>query len=76
MERVELNNSTTTEKNYKIIQTPQCFESTTILEAFKQDYKVEFTDDATVIESNGSSVFLTHGNVENIKINGFDYYKK
>ncbi len=54
--------------NYKIIQTPQCFESTTILEAFKQDYKVEFTDDATVIESNGSSVFLTHGNVENIKI--------
>jgi 2-C-methyl-D-erythritol 4-phosphate cytidylyltransferase len=62
------NNFAVNRSNYKIIQTPQCFDSTSILDAFKQDYKVEFTDDATVLESNGSNVFLTQGNVENIKI--------
>jgi len=38
------------------------------LEAFKQEYKAEFTDDATVLESNGTMIYLTQGNVENIKI--------
>lgn len=54
--------------HYKIIQTPQCFSSSAILAAFKQEYKTEFTDDATVLEASGINVHLTSGNVENLKI--------
>lgn len=62
------NNFAVNRNNFKIIQTPQCFLSASILEAFKQEYKAEFTDDATVLESNGTMIYLTQGNVENIKI--------
>jgi len=54
--------------NYRIIQTPQCFSSTLLLEAFNQNYKSEFTDDASVLEAHGAKVTITAGNVENIKI--------
>lgn len=54
--------------NYRIIQTPQCFSSTLLLEAFNQNYKSEFTDDASVLEAHGVKVTITAGNVENIKI--------
>jgi 2-C-methyl-D-erythritol 4-phosphate cytidylyltransferase len=36
--------------------------------AFNQGYKAEFTDDATVLEAAGNKVYLTKGNIENIKI--------
>ena len=62
------NNFAVNRSNYKIIQTPQCFESSAILAAFNQTYKSEFTDDATVLEAAGGIVHLTLGNVENIKI--------
>jgi 2-C-methyl-D-erythritol 4-phosphate cytidylyltransferase len=54
--------------NYKIIQTPQCFGSSLLLEAFNQNYKSEFTDDASVLEAHGAKIMITQGNVENIKI--------
>jgi 2-C-methyl-D-erythritol 4-phosphate cytidylyltransferase len=54
--------------DYQIIQTPQCFASSNLLLAFKQAYKREFTDDATVLESFGIPVHLTQGNPENIKL--------
>jgi 2-C-methyl-D-erythritol 4-phosphate cytidylyltransferase len=62
------NNFAVNRNNYKIIQTPQCFLSSNIIEAFNQEYKAEFTDDATVLEASGKKVYLTEGNVENIKI--------
>jgi 2-C-methyl-D-erythritol 4-phosphate cytidylyltransferase len=62
------NNFAVDRSNYKIIQTPQCFYTAEILAAYKQDYKTEFTDDATVLESHGGKVKLTNGNLENIKI--------
>ncbi len=52
----------------RIIQTPQTFLSETILPAFEQEYKKEFTDEATVVEAYGTRVFLTEGEYENIKI--------
>jgi 2-C-methyl-D-erythritol 4-phosphate cytidylyltransferase len=52
----------------RIIQTPQTFLSEIILPAFKQDYNEAFTDEATVVEAGGSTVFLTEGEYENIKI--------
>ena len=54
--------------DYKIIQTPQCFLASIIKQAFNQPYNPLFTDDATVLESIGQTIFLVDGNIENIKI--------
>lgn len=53
---------------YRLIQTPQCFHSQLIKQAYQQDYKEEFTDDATVVEAMGIKINLVEGNNENIKI--------
>ncbi len=55
-------------KNYRIVQTPQCFEKEILLKAYKQNYIPAFTDDATVVEAAGHKIYLTQGNIENIKI--------
>ncbi|MBS1747473.1 MAG: 2-C-methyl-D-erythritol 4-phosphate cytidylyltransferase [Bacteroidetes bacterium] len=55
-------------QDVRIIQTPQTFLSQIILPAFKQDYSDAFTDEATVVEANGTPVFLTEGEYDNIKI--------
>lgn len=55
-------------KDYRVVQTPQCFRKDILLKAYKQDYLPEFTDDATVVESDGNKIHLTEGNPENIKI--------
>lgn len=52
----------------RIIQTPQTFKSNIILPAFQQEYTESFTDEATVVESNGGSVFLIEGEYTNLKI--------
>jgi 2-C-methyl-D-erythritol 4-phosphate cytidylyltransferase len=54
--------------NYKIVQTPQCFKSHTILKAYELEYNESFTDDASVVEALAESVVLVDGNKENIKI--------
>lgn len=53
---------------YKIVQTPQCFDLSTIRQAFEQGDSPAFTDDATVLEAAGGTIYLTEGNPENIKI--------
>jgi 2-C-methyl-D-erythritol 4-phosphate cytidylyltransferase len=53
---------------FKRIQTPQCFHATVLKEAYNQPFCPLFTDDASVVEANGHSVFLVEGNLENIKI--------
>ena len=52
----------------KQIQTPQVFSAELIKKAYLQDYKPEFTDDATVLEKTGEKINLIEGNRENIKI--------
>ncbi|HSV89166.1 MAG TPA: 2-C-methyl-D-erythritol 4-phosphate cytidylyltransferase [Bacteroidales bacterium] len=52
----------------RIIQTPQAFHANLIKEAYEKEYNVEFTDDATLLESNGTRIHLVEGNYENIKI--------
>lgn len=54
--------------NYKLIQTPQVFQSSLILEAYKQGFNESFTDDASVVEELGIKINLVEGNRENIKI--------
>lgn len=53
---------------YKEIQTPQTFKVEILKKAYKQNYRESFTDDASVVEKDGSQIFLTKGNSENIKI--------
>jgi len=53
---------------YKIVQTPQCFTSDIVKEAYLQEYSKEFTDDASVVEKMGAKIHLVSGNDENIKI--------
>lgn len=52
----------------KLVQTPQVFQSKVILNAYKQEYSPLFTDDASVVEANGTIIHLVAGNRENIKI--------
>jgi 2-C-methyl-D-erythritol 4-phosphate cytidylyltransferase len=61
-------NAAVPRSRYKIIQTPQCFHISLLKKAFEQEYKPEFTDDATVLESIGEKINLVEGNNENIKL--------
>lgn len=51
-----------------IVQTPQCFQTARIKDAYRQNFDEKFTDDALVLESTGERVRLVAGNEENIKI--------
>lgn len=62
------NNKVIDRNKLKAIQTPQAFHSSIIKEAYNNAYDVAYTDDATVLESNGSKINLVDGNRENIKI--------
>lgn len=53
---------------YKLVQTPQVFETDLLRRAYAQNYTPAFTDDASVVEALGVQVALTAGNRENIKI--------
>jgi 2-C-methyl-D-erythritol 4-phosphate cytidylyltransferase len=53
---------------FRTIQTPQVFRSDILKKAYKQKYRISFTDDATVVETTGHKITLVEGNRENIKI--------
>ncbi|MEQ8910527.1 MAG: 2-C-methyl-D-erythritol 4-phosphate cytidylyltransferase [Vicingaceae bacterium] len=55
-------------KKYCLVQTPQCFDVEKLKAAYQQSYQPTFTDDASVYEAAGNSVYLVAGNPENIKI--------
>tara|TARA_B100000700_G_C15049318_1_gene859484 strand:+ start:3201 stop:3851 length:651 start_codon:yes stop_codon:yes gene_type:complete len=52
---------------YKV-QTPQCFFSNDIKNAYNQEYSDKFTDDASVFESDGGKIQTILGEEENLKI--------
>jgi len=53
---------------YFMVQTPQVFKASIILQSYIQPWIPEFTDDASVVEYSGATVHLVPGNRENIKI--------
>ena len=55
-------------REYVTIQTPQVFYSETLVSSYQQEFKNEFTDDASVVEFYGEKINLIEGNAENIKI--------
>ncbi len=54
--------------DFRIVQTPQCFDKNVLLNAYNQSYQTSYTDDASVVESAGQEISLVEGNHENIKI--------
>jgi 2-C-methyl-D-erythritol 4-phosphate cytidylyltransferase len=67
--KVNDKNSTLEDRSaLRLIQTPQVFKTSLIKKAYEQQYKPEFTDDASVLENMGEQIRLVEGNRENIKI--------
>jgi len=54
--------------DYRLVQTPQVFNSAKIQKAYEQEYQKIFTDDASVYEAFGGEIQTVEGNKENIKI--------
>ena len=69
LRKVDGNNSKAVSRSslYKV-QTPQCFFASTIKDAYKQNFSLFFTDDASVLESNGGKIIAILGEEKNIKI--------
>lgn len=53
---------------YFLVQTPQTFQISIIKQAYNKCYSDRFTDDASVLESDGGTIHLVAGNIENIKV--------
>ncbi len=69
LRKVEGDNSKAVSRSslYKV-QTPQCFFASTIKDAYRQNFSLFFTDDASVLESNGGKIMTILGEEQNIKI--------
>lgn len=52
----------------RLIQTPQTFKSTLLKQAYEQEFRDSFTDDAGVVEAMGEKIKLVEGEATNIKI--------
>ncbi len=50
------------------VQTPQVFKRTVLNHAYQTPFHSGITDDASLVEATGYSIFLVEGNDENIKI--------
>ena len=55
-------------EEYRLVQTPQVFDSQLLKQCYAQPWSPAFTDDASVVESTGHPIKLVTGNRENIKI--------
>lgn len=64
----QVGGSTVSRDDYRLVQTPQTFDIRRLKQAYRQPYQDGFTDDASVVESDGMTVTLVDGNRENIKI--------
>lgn len=53
---------------YRCVQTPQVFQASLLIDAYKQPYLPHFTDDASVVEAAGGRIHLCEGDDTNIKI--------
>jgi 2-C-methyl-D-erythritol 4-phosphate cytidylyltransferase len=51
-----------------LVQTPQTFQSALLREAYQQEYRPDFTDDASVVERLGININMIPGDYTNIKI--------
>lgn len=52
----------------RLVQTPQCFRSGLLIDAYNISYQPQFTDDASVVENAGHKIFIVEGDPLNIKV--------
>lgn len=52
----------------RAVQTPQCFRTALLRQAFERPYDPTFTDEATLVERTGAKVFLVEGEERNLKV--------
>lgn len=55
-------------RRLRIVQTPQIFDADLLRDAYRAEYRPEFTDDASVVEHAGHAVHLCEGERGNLKI--------
>lgn len=55
-------------ENIYLVQTPQVFRIDILKRAYTQEFREDFTDDASVVEKSGSDIRLIEGDIKNIKI--------
>lgn len=61
-------NHAVSRRDYKMVQTPQCFDIVKLKEAYAIIGEKEFTDDAIVFEANGNNIVMETGEYSNFKI--------
>ena len=64
----KVSSSTVPRDAYRLVQTPQTFRATLLRRAYELPYHDSFTDDASVVEAMGETIYLTEGNRENVKL--------
>ena len=55
-------------RQVRYVQTPQIFPTDILKKAFQQKYRQSFTDEATVVENLGETIYLVEGEKQNVKI--------
>ncbi len=68
------NNTAIPRQNIFLIQTPQIFSSEILHNAYLQSENIHFTDDASVVEKAGQTIWLVEGSYNNIKITSPEDY--
>jgi len=66
--KTENSNLTLDRDEIYLVQTPQTFQFTLLNKAYNQEYRNEFTDDASVVERTGVKINLIEGESKNLKI--------
>ena len=61
-------NQTVPRSNFRLVQTPQIFLASEIKHAYRNSSADIFTDDASILEADGKTIFLYDGDPINIKI--------
>lgn len=55
-------------EDYSQVQTPQCFRSDVLIDAYDSADRTDYSDDASVVEASGKRITLVDGDEVNIKI--------
>jgi 2-C-methyl-D-erythritol 4-phosphate cytidylyltransferase len=62
------NSKAVNRSKFKSVQTPQTFQSSILKAAFENKDYEKYTDDASLVEANGTRIFLIEGEEKNIKV--------
>ena len=62
------NSKAVNRSKFKSVQTPQTFQASILKAAFENKDYEKYTDDASLVEANGTPVFLIEGEEKNIKV--------